>query len=205
MSIREALVKRDLRKLDAQESRREAYEDRVRRLAESLKSQESGGLTLSAPVEVLRTAYYSYLNSYKRSHSFAERRVTKRAIALWERVEKAQRAAGVDASTFIEAQFVWFHKAFGKSPTLEQLTTEAAVERAKDYTLSISRPVSNDIKVEVDLSERWKQAEDLVQRTIEAQGCSRVEFYRKFVISRIFTLPKDFLKADPAYTEALNG
>lgn len=184
---------------------REAATERHAQLAKSVISGKPLESSLTLEANTLRTLYYEMLRDYKGgSHFNIPGPVTKRGAALWTRVEAARKRAGVDAKTFLRAQFAWFDKNFGRPPQLPQLTTDAAVERVAEVgTIQMRRIVGAGVEAKVDKAAVFRQSEKLLQDMMRAQKCdSREEFYREFVLSGVFTFPKDFLNADPAYRRA---
>lgn len=188
--------------------RSERYSDlrveATRARGEAFKSLVTGvpqGVALLPAAAILRKHYYDMLSTY-RGGSFAfSKALTKRGAALWMRVLVAQQASGVPAEQFIRAQFVWFHKAFGKEPAVTQLATEAATNRAVEVGGTAKRNVvSNNKPAAVSLAEVFRESERLVQDIMRAQKCvSREAFYRDFVLTGVFCLPEKFLQADPAW------
>lgn len=205
--ISDRLVEMKAQSLRRSISASEYTERRVRNNAAVAKEVLTGkrpSQDLPLEIRVLKDKYYSMLKDYTRSvQSMAPLEMNKRSVALWTRVEKARTAAGCSADKFLTAQFLWFDKAFGKAPSVEQLTTEAAIDRALEYTGEAKRVVGNNIKHASDKVSVFRHSEQLVQDIMRAQGVTRVEFYKQFVLTGHFTLPKEFMEADPAYQEVV--
>ncbi len=206
-----ALQAQRIQRLDRSERYTELREEATRARGEDVKALLTGrtpsDLKLPSTAAALRKHYYDMLSVYQGGSFAFAKALTKRGVALWMRVLQAQQESGVDPEQFIRAQFVWFHKAFGKAPTVEQLTTEAATQRAIEVGGTVkSNVVSNNIPAKLGIAEIFRQSEKMVQEIMRAQGCvSREAFYRDYILTGVFCLPKQFLKADPAYLRVVNG
>lgn len=209
MSIMEVLRTRELKAIQRSVNGREHFEQRVASRADYVKDIISGdNPNAGVPVEVvaLRDLYGKMLESYTREKSFAAARMNAKSVALWTRAEKARERSGASQERFLKAQFDWFHKTFGRAPEPLQLTTDAAVERALSFGgRTEGRVVSNNIKHKTSMADVFRQNEKLLQQMMAAQGCTREEFYRKFVITGIYSFSPEFLKADPAYRRVLEN
>lgn len=170
---------------------------------------ESDG-TVPVEVVLLRSTYRSLLQSYSRKKNWAPAKpMNKRSINTWTRVEEARKRASVTHEEFLKAQFAWFHNAFGRAPTISQLATDKAIERAREYVHGgkpppVSNPITRDIKFEGSMAEVFKYNERMLQSLLRAQKCTRAEFYRKFVLSGEFSFDPRFLQADPVYIKVYN-
>jgi hypothetical protein len=209
MSIIEVLRRRELETLKRSDAYSSVRSQRTHDHAKHVK-QVLSGETISPEVpvsiQVLRDTYYNMLRSYQGNDYSYPTEMNKQSINLWTRVETARSKAGCLADKYIKAQFAWFHKKFGKAPTVEQLSTPGAVERALEFSGSTTgRVVGNNIIHKNSLAETFKQNEVLLQSMMKAQQCTRVEFYKRFVITGIYSFDTRFLEADPAYQKALNG
>lgn len=176
-------------------------------VAKSVLSGKPMHPALPMEAQTLRTTYYEMLKDYKGGSFYrVPGPINKKGVSLWKRVEKARQRAGVDPKTFLKAQFAWFHKNFGKAPTVEQLTTDAAVARVAEVgEVKQRRIVSNGNEAKIDLADVFRQSEKLLRDMMRAQGySSREQFYRDFILTGVLTLPKEFLKADPAYRKVVN-
>ncbi len=202
--IRDALEERRLRSLkksiqfSEQREAATAYHSQVAKAILTGKELPSD-LTLQA--QTLRTLYYSMLKDYEGESYRLPRPITKRGVAMWKRVGDACEKAGCDPKKFMRAQFDWFHRTFGKAPVLTQLASVTAVTRAQEFTGNAQRRiVGNNIKAKVSLADVFRQSEKLLRDMMRAQDCkTREEFYERFVLTEVFTLPTEFLRADPAY------
>jgi len=204
-----ALEKRRLSSINRSIQYSEQCEQSVRQQAAEVKSLLSGKKQvidgLSAEAQNLRLLYYSMLRDY-RGDIYKSKPLTKRGRALWLRVEKAWRRAGCDPKKYMHAQFKWFHKAFGKAPEVQQLATDGAVDRAREYTGTTEFRVMGVKKANIGLADLFRESEALLREVMRAQKCkSREEFYKDFVLTGMLCFPKQFLKADPAYERAMNG
>jgi hypothetical protein len=160
----------------------------------------------SIPIAVvsIRDRYYNMLKSYRGESVTFPKEMNKRSVALWTRVENARAQADCDAERYLKAQFSWFDKAFGRAPTLEQLATETAIDRALEFTGSTKgRVLGNIRKAPISKADVFRESEKTLQRMMAAQECTREEFYRKFILTGAFSLPKEFLGADPTYQRVI--
>lgn len=203
MSIISTLKDRELKAAKRSFDGREYFEKRVQSHAEHVKHMFSGdNPNPGVPVEVvvLRNLYYQFLENYTQERHVFNVTMNKRSIALWTRVEKAKQQANCSPKKFMQAQFDWFHRKFGKAPTPEQLATEGAVDRALAFSGSVDkRIIGNNVQHKTSLSDVFRQSEMLLQRMMASQRCSREEFYRTFVVPGLYTFPEEFLQADPVY------
>ena len=201
--------KRQERSLKRKESFKAMKEQEFEQKTESVKAILGGGNQYSAvPVELttLRDLYFRMIQTYTGNTQYYSAEMSDRHVALWIRVEKARRTVGCDPERFLKAQFVWFDKAFGTSPTTQQLATEAAVERAREYTGSTEGKVLGNIrKAPVSKADVFRESEKTLQKMMAAQECTREEFYEKFVLTGLYSFPKEFLKADPAYQRVMKA
>ena len=156
----------------------------------------------SLEIQRLRDVYRDLSQHYYGSLPTFSKELNKTGIALWSRVEAARAQVGCSAEQYLTAQFAWFDKTFSTAPKLSQLATEAAIERAREYTGTPKRLVSRG-KVHCDKTAMFRQAEVTVQQIMRAQMCgSREEFYTRFILTGLYALPAEFLAADPAYAKA---
>jgi len=157
--------------------------------------------SLSLEAQTLRSMYYTMLKDYRGESFTFPGPLTKRGESLWGRVGDMCKQAGCSPQKFMRAQFDWFHKAFGRAPELNQLATETAVIRARDFAGNAgSRIVGNNIKAKVSMADVFRESEKMLRAMMKAQGCtSREEFYTRFVLTEVFSFPPAFLKADPAW------
>lgn len=165
---------------------------------------EGDSLDPAMPVEsyVLKALYYYMLIDYTGNHFLFETEPNAHSKALWKRVERARQDAGVDAQTYLKAQFEYFDNTFKTHPKLMQLTTEAAIERAVEYTGNKDKRIVGGRKAGLKRTDVFKEAEKQIQSVMREQKCTRVEFYQKFVLTGLLIIPKEFLQLDPAYKQA---
>jgi len=205
--IVELLRKRRERSLKMKESFKAMKAEELENKAASVKRILGGAVQYSAvPVNltILRDLYFQMIQTYTGKEQYYSADMSDRHVALWIRVEKARCRVGCDPERFLKAQFVWFDKAFGAAPTTRQLATDAAVERALEFTGSTEGKVLGNIrKAPVSKADVFRESEKTLQRMMAAQECDREEFYRKFVLTGLFSFPKEFLKADPAYQRVM--
>lgn len=205
--ILEVLRQKQLSNLHRSNTSAEHHQREVHNHAEHVKAVLTGRApSQEVPVEVrlLKDLYYEMCKDYTGDvHTKAPLEMSARSVALWTRVEAARKQAGCEAKKFMRAQFHWFDKAFGTYPSIEQLATDGAVDRALEYTGSVDRRVVGTKKAEVSLADVFKRSEMLVQDVMRAQNCTREQFYERFVMTGLFSLPKAFLDADPVYRTCL--
>lgn len=211
MGVLEAVRAKRLATVTSSVRYSEALEAKTKRSAQATKAMLKNGPSnveaIFEPEYTLRTLYYRMLEEYYGKKNFAIVDVMdNRSLSLWSRVRTKCEASGVTPEQFVRAQFIWFHKSFGKAPTIVQLTTETAVQRAKDNAPvdSSKKVIGNDIRATIDLSSLLRNAESQMQDLMRAQNCSREDVYRNVVLPGLFSFPKEFLKADPVYTKVLN-
>jgi hypothetical protein len=201
--IQEILKKNRLLKISRSERFTENQEQDVSSKASHVKRILGGEDTGDAnpiALTVLKDTFYNMLSTYKGKFVSYPVAMNKKSLALWTRVENCRAQAGCDADRYLKAQFVWFDKAFGKAPTVEQLATETAIDRALEFTGSTKgRVLGNERKAPVSKADVFRESEKTLQKMMAAQGCNREEFYRRFVLTGIFGFPADFLRADPTY------
>lgn len=201
--IQEILKRHRLLKIDLSERFTENQEQNVSNKASHVKRILGGEDSSAAnPISLtlLKDTYYNMLSTYKGKFVSYPVDMNKKSLALWTRVESARAQADCDADRYLKAQFVWFDKAFGKAPTVEQLATETAIDRALEFTGSTKgRVLGNERKAPISKADMFRESEKTLQKMMAAQGCNREEFYRKFVLTGIFGFPDDFLRADPTY------
>lgn len=150
---------------------------------------------------VLRDIYMRTLEEYERkpNHAYTGQPFTPRGLALWKRVAACWRSSGVDPDTYVRAQFTYFHNAFRRAPTAQQLATDAAVVRAASV---VPEKVStNNIPASVDTAELFKRCEKQMTDVMRAQKMTREEVYRKLVIPGFLAFPDQYLKADPLWKQ----
>ena len=202
MSIMEALRARELQTIKRSVAGSEHFEKRVQNHADYVRGMISGNNpNAGVPVEVvnIRNMYIKMRETYFQKKEHAPTKMTKQGVVLWTRVEAARRRSGASQERFLVAQFTWFQKAFGRPPEPLQLTTDTAVERALAYTGEGHRAVSKGLEHKSSKADTFRQNEKLLQQMMAAQGCTREQFYRDFVITGIYSFSPEFLKADPVY------
>lgn len=203
MSVLDAVRKRRISLEERSQRGQDFYRKRVEGKAREVKGILSGdNPNAGVPVEVvaLRDLYYYMLESYTRKREVFGVRMNARSVSMWTRVEKAQKRSGCSQERFLKAQFDWFHKTFGKAPEPLQLATDGAVERACAYEgRTEGRHVSNDVRYKTTKADKFMQNEKLLQKMMSAQKCTREEFYRRFVLTGLYSFDPEFLKADPVY------
>lgn len=208
-NIVEILKQHQLRSLARSENATRIQEQRVTNKANCVRGMLGGtGDVDGVPMELvlLRNLYYSMLESFRGSRSSVPVKMNDKSIAFWTRVEKARQRAECSAEEYLLAQFKWFDKAFGAAPKLPQLTTPLAIQRAIEFEgRSDGRVIGNGKIADIDRVEVFKETEKLLQQIMKAQKCSREDVYRRFVLTGLYTFPKEFMDFDPAYKKALQN
>lgn len=200
-AIREHRLKKALASNRFQDQRDKATTTQIQEFKARFKGE--GDPKLVPAMNAART-YYSMLDAYKKTASVKlPTSFNKRAQALWTRVADASVKSGLTVDAFIRAQFVFFHKAFGKAPEPYQLATDAAVERAKsdDNKTLAKKVVGNNISHKGDLAETLRDAEKMMRKLMATHKLTRREVYVRFVKTGLFTFPKQYLAADPVWAE----
>lgn len=209
MSIADAIRERKLKQLNASDNFTTIRDKRVALAAQTLKharlNDELDGEGVK-PAEVLRRHYYNMCEQYTGKKIFSyDDPSNEKSRKLWDRVAKRCEESGASEVEYMKAQFDYFHATFKKAPTLSQLTTEAAVGRAKAFIgrSTERRIVSGATEVTLDFATMMRQSEQMMQQLMKAQDMTREEVYKNLVIPGIYSFPKEYLKADPAYKRAL--
>ncbi len=148
---------------------------------------------------------------YHMKASYSGKRVQTRVVdsarrqQFWGKVQTCCKTADVTPERYMKAQFSFFHIAFGTTPKLNQLATEAAIERAQSFEGKTSgKVVGNAIESGVSLGSLFARCEQQVRDICRAQSVTREEYYRIFVIPGLISMPHEFLSADPVYQEVAN-
>lgn len=207
VDILEAIKARRLRSAKASvsfcETRDKAIHNRAEYTKECILNKNNDSVPKEARIEHdLRTLYYKMVEDYRSSSMFSMPvNYTNRSNSLWSRVAENCKKAGTTPRNYLKAQFIFFDRAFGKPPTLVQLTTTKALERAKRFD---SRSTRTDKVVgtkahRADIADLMRAGEEQMRHLMRVHGISRDEVYRKFVVTGLFTFPKEYLKADPVY------
>lgn len=205
--ITEIIRKHQLKYHDRKHKTQDAKDNAVHLKAEAIArilGGEDEEKDPSMPLEyyVLKSLYYHMLMDYTGNWFLFEKEPNAHSIAMWRRVEAARQDSGVDAQTFLKAQFDYFDEHFKTHPKLMQLTTEAAIERAIDFTGNKDKRVIGTRKVGLKRTDVFKETEKQIQTVMREHKCSRVEFYQKFVLTGLLIIPKEFIQLDPAYKQA---
>lgn len=204
MSILKKLRERQAQQLTRSIQGTELFEKRVEKKAEYVKELLLGdNPNAGVPVEVVafRDLYVSFLEKYtgEKAYKFTGK-MSHQSVSLWTRAESARKRANVSQERFIKAQFVWFTKVFGTYPKPVQLTTEGAVDRAREFSGDTKGKVAPiAVAHKTSLPVLFRENEKLLQKMMKAQNCSREEFYIRFVLTGVYSLSKEFLEADPVY------
>jgi hypothetical protein len=188
----------------------EAFEKAVSNAAAKLKHKaddlgsELDIRTVSA--QDMCECYYTMLSDYRQKHNFTNyKKINRSAVAFWFRVVEACQKADLPPKDYLQAQFSYFHTTFGTAPTLPQLITENALERAKSVVKLKTKIVASSIASNITLPEVFKECDKQVRNICRAQKMTREEFYSKLVLTGEYPLPVSFLKADPVYNKVANA
>jgi hypothetical protein len=150
---------------------------------------------------VLRDIYMRTLEEYERkpNHAYTGQPFTPRGLALWRRVAACWKTSGVDPETYVRAQFTYFHNAFRKAPTAQQLATDAAVVRAASVV--VTKVTTNNIPATIDTADLFRCCEKQMSDVMRAQKMTREEVYRKLVMPGFLSFPEKYLNADPVWKQ----
>lgn len=204
--ILDAIRERKAKSLARSTSFSEALDASVSEKAKRAKNLlVSGGEPTAeyGPEMLLRGLFYGMKEDYVGKY-FAIPKNTKRSLSLWKRVEKAREEADVPPEVYLRAQFHWFDKVYGKAPTLSQLATEAAIERAQEFSVDKTvnkerRILGNNRPADLSFADIMRQTERQIRDICRAQKMTREEFYRELVLTGVMSIPKQFLDADPIF------
>ncbi len=210
--ILKAINDHNLKKIDRSIRGSEAYEKRVENETKKTKQILSSGElsdefdTATITANQVCELYHTMVFDYTQKPNFIDfSKISKQAIAYWTRVYQASQKAKLTPRQYLHAQFEWFHNAFRKVPEVKQLATQAALERASEYSGSNKRIVASSIEVTVPLSAVFKRCDKQVRDICRAQQITREEFYRDFVLTGVMAMPLSFLTADPVYGRVISG
>jgi hypothetical protein len=153
---------------------------------------------------VLRMLYHRLKSNYYSRITGLPVPSNERSNKLWKAVYDKQVQSGVDAETFVQAQFAYFDQVFKTAPAIKHLLTLNAVQRAQEYAKSGNKFVQGKAytPLDSDRAEVLRATDEQVRSMCEAHEIGRVEFYKRFVLSGYYPLPKDYTDVDPDYTRA---
>lgn len=177
----------------------EAYIHNRSVATKALLSQDLPVVTTTHTGADLSAIFYSMLDKYTGKQRFAHVTTTPKSVAMWGRVAAACAASGVPPHTYMKSQFDYFHRLFGTTPKLTQLATENAIVRAQVFSGSDAAIVGNGIEHKISIGTLFSHCEKQIQDVCKAHKLTREEFYRKFVLTKLLSLPTSFLEADPVY------
>lgn len=185
----------------------ENNENYIHNKAEATKEKllHTNGFTEeNAYIQQLSYYYYSMLASYKGQTIKTKIVDSESRRKFWGKVQQCCKEAGVTPERYIKAQFSYFHNVFGTAPKLNQLITEAAVARAVDFDGNTAGRVVGSIPVHRDEGSIFRHCENQIREVCRAQSLSREEYYKKFVLTKLIPMSKEFLNLDPIYLKVLN-
>lgn len=200
MTVTEMLRQEKLKKLIRSNHGAEAAQKSLHRKSEFAKNVLKGHAQ-NVPEYRARTEYYKRLNAYRNRYKPETYTDSKRVLALWKRVVKAIDKSEVPLDKYMAAQFAYFDETFGTTPKIYQLATEAAIERAREYVGTTKKRVERYSK-SASTADVMREADKQVRAMMKAQKVDRVTFYKRFVLTGVVQLPKQFLDRDPAYRKA---
>ncbi len=208
--ILDAIKRIKLNKLDRSIRASEANEERVHKATQVVKRMLTNGeLTDEFDVRTVTAQqmcqlYYTMVSDYTSQANYTDfNKISKQAIAFWARVVQACEETSLSPRLYLQAQFEWFHNAFRKVPETKQLITDTALERAKEFKGKEKKLVASSVCANIPKSDIFKRCDKQVRAMCKAQGMSRVEFYKEFVLTGEVPLPVSFLLVDPAYRSAI--
>lgn len=211
MSISDAIKQHKLKHLQSSDTYTTYRNKRISLAAQALKmSKLNNELTGDSikPEDLLRRHYYNMYEQYYNKRTFSyEDPTDEKSKKLWARVAKRCEESGANELEFMKAQFDYFHATFKKAPTFAQLTTEAAVGRAKAFIGkgTDKRIVSGATEVNVGLAAILRRSEQMMQELMKAQDMTREEVYENLVLTGVYSFPEEYLKADPTYKRVKEG
>lgn len=149
--------------------------------------------------------YYDMRARYRGKVALTRPKTSVKSVAFWAKIQTACKQAGVTPERYMKAQFDFFHVAFGTVPKLSQLGTEAAIVRASEFEgKTTGKVVGNAIEAKVDLGAIFQRCEKQIRDICRAQKMTRKEYYQHFVLTKLISMPTQFLAADPTYREVVN-
>lgn len=156
-------------------------------------------------IQQLSYHFYSMQASYSGKPLRAVTKESKKRQDYWGRVQDACKKSGVPPDRYIKAQFQFFHHAFGTTPKLCNLATEAAIDRARSYEgKTEGSVVSSAIEATVDLGSLFSRCDKQVRDVCRNRNITREDYYRTFVVTKLIPMPQQFLNADPVYRGILD-
>jgi hypothetical protein len=191
----------------------EAFEKTVHNNTQLVKRQLDGGEestdldVRTVTAQQMAALYYGMVAEYNHKSCFTDfSKINKKAIAFWARVVDACKETSMTPNEYMKAQFVWFHKTFKTTPTPIQLSTKAAIERAREFTGTRQKRVVASAKdANVEIADVFRRCEKQVRDMCRAQKMTREQFYAELVLTGEFSLPLSFLEADPVYRRVTGG
>lgn len=203
MSVLEAIHKHKVRSLTASINFREKYDQAVSdKVAYTVRRLRDGEVGINE--ESLYDIYTQCLKDYHGKRFRIPTKLTNVGRATWRRALERYEEAGVPALDFVRAQFAFFSKHFGKAPDPKYFTTDKAVDRAKEY--AGTGRISSSAQVHTsEFSDLMQWADKQVRDMCKAQGLSREDFYREFVVTGMVSLPQAYLEADPVYCSIIHS
>lgn len=181
----------------------EASDIQLHNKAEAAKEQLGNTTGISEQttyIAQLSHHYYEMQAKYVNKRVVTRPKESKKRTQFWSRVQEACKASGVSPERYMKAQFEYFHIAFGTTPKMCNLSTDAAVERARAYEgKTTGKIVGNAIEAGVSLGSVFARCEKQVRDIMRAQKVTREEYYQRFVLTHLIAMPLEFLQADPVY------
>jgi hypothetical protein len=166
--------------------------------------KDSGGVLCTDGPEVLKAEYYKQKTQFYSSFPLVPPPPTSKSKKVWDSVYEKQLQSGVTSKEFIQAQFSYFEQTFKTTPSLKHLLTKGAVQRAQDFAKSGGKftPGKAYVSVGSDEAELLRSTDEQLRDMCKAQGITRVEFYKKFVLTGFFPVTPKYTELDPEYHKA---
>ncbi len=187
----------------------ESNEQQLHNKAEAAKEQLGNLTGIDEDANYVAQLSHHYYEMKARYHN---KRVTTTVVQsakrdkFWTRVQVCCKTAEVTPERYMKAQFTYFHTAFGTTPKITQLATEAAVDRAQAFEgKTTGKVVGNAIEVKADLGALFGRCEKQIREVCRKQKMDRATYYRTFVLTGLLPMAKEFLRRDPVYQEVANG
>jgi hypothetical protein len=201
--ILDAIKAERVKKLDRQFVGAEAHAKSAIALGEDAKRARSSKPEVIEEMQITEM-YYSMTAKYRGKRNFTIYTPSKRRDAIWKRIIARVHESGVGAEKFLKAQFVFFDETFGCPPNLPALTTEKAVKRAQEFTGKASNVVASAIEYKNEKASVLQQTDKMVRDICKSQRITKEQFYKQFVLTGEFSLPKVYLNACPVYRKVTN-
>jgi hypothetical protein len=201
LDLAKVVNQKKIKQLERSDKYTTYFQNKAICLGENIKTAQR--LNVSQPEVDLRTEYYHSIDRYyhKNKSQYHITVLTEKSVQFWRKVNENREKAGVDAHTYIKAQFAWFHQHFGCVPSLPSLLTENAVKRAVEFVASKNRSniVSSVIDHKSELADVLRSTDEMIRRIMKAHNLTKEDFYKNLVLTGEFSVSKIYLDSDPVY------